>query len=212
MSEMKNDTDASVSNSTIATQRAIEGTTNTENVRIINPNIQVNNFLYIFQQNGQPAELQRQPSKLESFFSIVKSLIIRGIIIYFISSFFRGPQAPKATEKGVQVAYTPARNIFQEGTVLNLYVYLSENETVNDYHPSNLFWYKEGLKYGDWTSGPNRDGTYVIEKSVPVTPNMRNNGSLFLHAFLIRTGYSPDPTAENFARNQMSSVMKQLNR
>ncbi|XP_018576856.1 cleft lip and palate transmembrane protein 1 homolog [Anoplophora glabripennis] len=194
MSEMKNDTDVSVSNNTVATQRAIEGSPNTEN------------------QNGQPTELQRQPSKLESFFGIVKSLIIRGIIIYFISSFFRGPQAPKVTEKGTQVTYTPARNIFQEGTVLNLYIYLSENETVNNYHPSNLFWYKEGLTYGDWSSGPNGDGTYFIEKSVPVTPNMRNNGSLFLHAFLTRSGYSPDPKAENYARNQMSSVMKQLNR
>lgn len=158
-------------------------------------------------------DLQRQPSKLESFFAIVKSLIIRGIIIYFISSFFRGPQAPKINEKeGTQVTYTPARNIFQEGTLLNLYVYLSENETIENYHLSNLFWYKEGLKYGDWTSGPNADGSYFIQKSIPLTPNMKNNGSLFLHAFLTRSGYSPDPNAENFSRNQMSSVMRQLNR
>ncbi|KAG7197443.1 hypothetical protein KM043_013295 [Ampulex compressa] len=34
-----------------------------------------------------------QPTRLESFFAITKSLIIRGLIIYFISYLFRRPQA-----------------------------------------------------------------------------------------------------------------------
>lgn len=132
--------------------------------------------------------------------------------MYFIFSFFRAPQQPKTNEVGVKTQQTPARNIFPDGTMMNLYVYLSENETVEDYHPSKLFWFKENLEYGDWNDGPDRDGTFFVEKDVPITPNMRNNGSLFLHAFVTRTGYSPDPKSQNFAKNQMTSVMKQLNR
>nr|XP_023015225.1 cleft lip and palate transmembrane protein 1 homolog [Leptinotarsa decemlineata] len=165
-------------------------------------------------QNGQPAttQPQRQPTKLEAFLAVVKSLIVRGLIMYFIFSFFRPSQTPKPGEQVVKVSQTPAKNIFSDGTLMNLYVYLSENETMDNYHNSNLFWLKEGLRYGDWTSGPNLDGSYVIEKDVPITDNMRNNGSLFLHAYLVRSGYSPDPAAKNFAKNQMSSIMKQLNR
>lgn len=144
--------------------------------------------------------------------AVLKSLIVRAVIMYFVFSFFRSPQPQKTTSgvsKGVQ---SPARNIFPEGTAMNLYVYLSEEEFLNDYHPSKLFWYKEGLIYGDWTAGPTKDGTFVVEKDIPITSHMKNNGSLYLHAFLTRPGFSPDPNAKNFAGNQMSSVMKQLNR
>ncbi|CAH1174120.1 unnamed protein product [Phaedon cochleariae] len=163
---------------------------------------------------GEPPPNPRQPSRLESFLAVGKSLIIRGIIMYFVFSFFKPQQPPVTTanENGVKVAQRAARNIFPERTVMNLYIYLSDNETMDNYHPSNLFWYKEGLTYGDWNAGPYGDGSYAVEKDVPITPNMRNNGSLFLHAYLTRLGYSPDPSADNYAKHQMSSVMKQLNR
>lgn len=132
--------------------------------------------------------------------------------MYFIFSFFRSPQTPKTTDPTSKVPIIPSRNIFTDGTPITLYVYLSENDTLNNFQPSNLFWYKEGLKYADWTSGPNRDGTYEVEKDVPVTSHMKNNGSLFLHAFVTRSGYSPDPKAKNFAQNQMTSTVKQINR
>lgn len=38
---------------------------------------------------AQNAQQARQPTAGESFMSITKSLIIRAIIIYFITSFFR---------------------------------------------------------------------------------------------------------------------------
>ncbi|KAG5897555.1 hypothetical protein JTB14_007270 [Gonioctena quinquepunctata] len=166
------------------------------------------------EQNGQAAtaQAQRQPTKLEAFLAVAKSMIVRGLIMYLIFSFFRAPQPPKTNEQGVKTPQVSAKNIFADGTVMNLYIYLSENETMSNYHSSNLFWYKEGLKYGDWASGDDSDGSYFIEKELPITPNMRNNGTLFLHAYLTRSGYSPDPNSRNFAKNQMSSVMKQLNR
>ena len=41
------------------------------------------------QQQQQQGEQARQPTAGESFMSITKSLVIRAIIIYFITSFFR---------------------------------------------------------------------------------------------------------------------------
>lgn len=144
--------------------------------------------------------------------AVVKSLIVRAVIIYFIFSFFRAPQQPKTAPGATKGVQTPARNMFPEGTTMDLHVYLSESDSMSNFHISNLFWFEEGLNYGDWTAGPNKDGTYSIEKEVPITHSMKNNGSLFLFAFITRTGFSPDPNAKNYAHNQMSSVMKQLNR
>nr|CAI5817749.1 unnamed protein product [Callosobruchus analis] len=162
-------------------------------------------------ENGAQANAAPQ-SRMNQFVQVVRSLIIRAFIMYFVFSFFRQPSTQKVNESGVKYPHTAARNVFPDGTEMNLFVYLSENDSVDDYHPSKLFWYKEGLTYGDWTSGIYGDGSYVIEKDVPVTANMKNNGSLFLHAFLTKYGYSPDPNAKNYAQHQMTSVMKQLNR
>jgi len=46
-----------------------------------------------------------------------------------------------------------------------MYVYLSEDSLKNVINESELIWKKTDLEYGDWTSGPNNDGTYTIQKS-----------------------------------------------
>ncbi|XP_050296880.1 putative lipid scramblase CLPTM1 [Anthonomus grandis grandis] len=161
-------------------------------------------------QNGTAG--QPQPSKLETILSVVKSLIVRGLIIYVISSFFRGKAPQPNSTNSAQGPTFSAKNIFPDGTPLTLYVYLAETDMLTNYHHSQLFWIKENIIYGDWTAGPNKDGIFEIEKEVPITDGMRNNGSLFLHAFVTRLGNSPDPKAKNYDREQMTSTMKQLNR
>lgn len=66
--------------------------------------------------NEQP---QRQPSRFESFFSVTRTLIVRALIIYFISNLFRGkspPVAQNSTDAG-RPARLPAANLFQNGTL-----------------------------------------------------------------------------------------------
>lgn len=91
-------------------------------------------------------------------------------------------------------------------------MYLSESEILEDLSYNNLFWLKNGLTYGDWNSGPYRDGSYSIEKPVPISDNIRNNGSLYIHAFITRDGESPNPKAPNYSKDSFSSVFKQLNK
>lgn len=40
----------------------------------------------------------------------------------------------------------------------------------NDFgNPESLIWKKKNLIYGDWTSGPNGDGTYIY--NTKITPS-----------------------------------------
>lgn len=145
------------------------------------------------------AQQQRQPSRMESFFAITKSLILRALVIYFISSFFRKP-APDApvNQTGGEVGKSriTAWNLFENGTMFDMHVYLSEDPTwVNFNDPSSLIWLQEDLMYGDWYGGRSGDGTFSINTRIKASKRLMNNGSLFLHTFVTRAGKSPNPDA-----------------
>ena len=74
------------------------------------------------------------------------------------------------------------------------YVYLSEQEVFSEFNvPESLVWKKEGLVYGSWDQGPNSDSIFELQTQVKASESLQNNGSLYLHAFLVRAGKSPDP-------------------
>lgn len=60
------------------------------------------------------------PQRAESFLAITKSLIVRALIIYFITSMFRRPQQATDVKSagGAQIQRYPASNLFANGTVL----------------------------------------------------------------------------------------------
>lgn len=66
----------------------------------------------------QPPEAN-QPSRFESFFAVTKSLILRALIVYFITSFFRRPATTPPDQPGMPSATKlPALNYFENGSVL----------------------------------------------------------------------------------------------
>lgn len=142
-----------------------------------------------------------QPTAAEKVFATVKSLLMRGLIIYFVMTMFRRPQqtpptAGSGNEPAPQLPKGAASNLFINGTIFDLYVYLSEDENVIDFNDSNsLVWKHEGLVYGDWTSGPNGDGTYSFSIQFEPSTALQNNGSIYLHTFVVKEGKSPDPSA-----------------
>lgn len=170
------------------------------------------------ENNTEGQQQQQMPqSKMESFFAMTKSLILRALIIYFVSSFFRrGPQ-PASNPNQKSPASGPkihAWNYFENGTLFDLHIWLSENPNhVNFQQKSNLLWLQEDLTYGDWISGPGRDGLFHHQVTVKASPNLMNNGSVYLHAFVTKSGESPDPNASNYAQNGlMGYQQKQLNK
>lgn len=164
---------------------------------------------------------QRQPSRLESFFAVTKSLIIRALVIYFISSFFRKPQAttPVVGENAVGGGEpggprNPSWNYFENGTQYDLFVYISEDfDKVNFTNPESLIWYKQNLIYGDWSSGIDRDGIYKHHTSIQASEKLQANGSIYIHTYVTKSGKSPDPSSrEMYAEKKMGHSAKQLNK
>lgn len=102
--------------------------------------------------------------------------------------------------------------MFTNGTDIALYIYLTENEKHLDFKDDNLFWMKENLIYGDWYSGIEGDGTYTYENDVNITDTLKNNGSLYLHGYITRMGYSPNPKDKNYAKQELSYVKKAVNK
>lgn len=156
-----------------------------------------------------------QPSRLESFFAITKSLIIRALIIYFISSFFRRPDNNSKSPHTTSDTRLQAVNIFSNGTLFDLSIYLSEFESFKRFDdPQSLIWFEEGLVYGDWYSGPNQDGSRVLEYSFVPSEHLKKNGSIYLHVYITKSGKSPNPKASKgiYASDYMSYSRKMLNK
>ncbi|XP_053693781.1 putative lipid scramblase CLPTM1 [Sabethes cyaneus] len=166
---------------------------------------------------GQPQqEQQRQPSKLESFFAITKSLIVRALIIYFISTIFRRPGQNAENEKYNDAVKNRlvAWNLFDNETVFDLYVYVSEDPTEVEFgNPNALVWLQEGLRYGDWYGGPNGDGTFTLKTQIKASERLMNNGSIYLHTYVTKTGQSPNPAAgADFAGKYMGHASAMLSK
>jgi len=92
---------------------------------------------------------QYQPTPLEKVMAMMKSLFMRGMVIYFVVSVFRRPAAPppNASEGGVAVPNLPkgaATNLFTNGLLFDLHVFLSEDpEFVNFNDSGALIWTKK---------------------------------------------------------------------
>lgn len=110
---------------------------------------------YFQEAAAQNPQLNRQPTQLESFFAVTKSLIIRALVIYFISSFFRRPATtpvPNTKDSAIGAdPRTPAWNFFDNGTIFDLHVYISEDfDVVNFDDPQSLCWFQEHLGKTDY--------------------------------------------------------------
>lgn len=126
----------------------------------------------------------------------LKSVGMRALIFYFVMQFFRKPAtAPEGGAPGKPVR-APASNLFTDGLGFDMYVYVSEQEEFSEFHvPESLVWKKQGLVYGSWDQGANSDSIFELQTQVKASESLQNNGSLYLHAFLVRAGKSADPAA-----------------
>lgn len=164
-------------------------------------------------QDGEQAQRPKE-SYAQSFFAITKSLIVRGLIIYVISSFFRRPaQSPQSSVGGPAVAPHTATNIYSNGTFFDLHVYLSELEKFRDFNDTKAkVWTEYGLVYGDWSSGPENDGTRFFHHKFVPSKTLLNNGSVFLHVYVTPKGKSPDPKSRLYGGEMVTHGMRRVNK
>ncbi|XP_071506264.1 putative lipid scramblase CLPTM1 [Diadema antillarum] len=173
-------------------------------------------------QNGEVAangEQQQQQAQQPNMWQTIKGMAFRMFVIYMVMSFFRGKSSTPADNSsgagGVSTSsWKPGTNLFPTGTVMDLRVYISEDEIFTDFNNTQqLFWELEDLEYGDWTGGPNGDGTFEIEGDVEATESIMNNASIYMHIFFTKSGYSPDPRQRGkYTKKYTVSMSKRINK
>uniref|UniRef100_A0A6Q2WXP9 CLPTM1 regulator of GABA type A receptor forward trafficking n=1 Tax=Esox lucius TaxID=8010 RepID=A0A6Q2WXP9_ESOLU len=115
-------------------------------------------------------------------------------IIWAISSWFRrGPATPDpSTPTGAP--RLPSRNLFPKESLMDLYVYISEDEVFSDFNNTrSLFWFQRDLVYGDWSTGVDGDGCYEHSLDLDIPEKVQMNGSLYIHVYFTKSGFHPDP-------------------
>jgi len=173
---------------------------------------------------GQTPQVQGQHRSAEtsprvSFLTTIKNLMFNMIIVWMISKFLFGGQRGANQRESIQDPSkrgTPASNLFNRGFPMDLYVYISEDSYEPDFFgPRELKWIQKNLIYDDWTQGPNMDSTFQKEIDIDLSQKVQNNGSLWLHAYFVKSGYIPfeeTRTAENFSPIYTLHKRKQLNK
>ncbi|CAG7785118.1 unnamed protein product [Allacma fusca] len=77
-----------------------------------------------FNEQVDRAREQYQPTRMEKFMALAKSLILRGLIIYFVMTFIRGnankPQATNSTGGAPAPASLASTNIYPNGTEFDM--------------------------------------------------------------------------------------------
>lgn len=151
----------------------------------------------------------------QSYFGVVKGLLMRAVFIYMITSFFRRPQAPVTGDGKAApgIVHAPSSNLFPNGTTFDLYLYICEDKLLPNFNdPKQLVWFKDDLVYGDWKSGPDGDGIFTTETTFQLSERVQNNGSLWLHVYVVRTRDSPDPASKEHNPIYTIHRVKQLNK
>lgn len=192
-------------------ESSVSATTGVENTGEVVPGASTGER--IVQGNDQQPEQPARPGA----FSIIKTLLVRMFFIYMVSSFFRRGTTPSAPQDGSgesKAAVIPAKNLFDKGLPMDMYVYISEDEIFSDFNNKNaLFWLEEEMVYGDWQGGLLGDGTYEKKGTIPLSEAVQNNGSIYLHMFIVKAGNSPDPSdADHYSSIYTLQKTKRLNR
>lgn len=164
-----------------------------------------------------------EESPTEKIFGTIKSVATRAIIFYFIMQFFKGKQTPPADsaagEGGTAVSKPgtrmPASNLFTDGMAFDVYCYMSEQFEFGEFHiPESLVWKLDNMKYGDWSQGENEDSLFEFSTQIAASDSVQNNGSLYLHTFIVRAGKSPDPNSGKnmFSKKWTTHKVQKLNK
>lgn len=146
-------------------------------------------------QNGSQDNNQQQNGQQQQG-SMWKSILVRMFIFWMISNLFRGRQQSTSNTNIV-----PATNLFQTNQQIELWVYLDEEKEFLGFNDTEkLIWHEKGLKFGNWTDGPQMDGSRLFSTSIQASKRLQNNGTLYAHVFVTKHGKSPDPMHPKYNR------------
>ena len=80
----------------------------------------------------------------------------------------------------------------------NMYVFLTEEEDFDFNEDMSKMVWNEDIEYGNWYDGPNSDGTWTREVTVPVPDGVQQNGTWIIHVFIAKDGYPLNPSDSGY--------------
>lgn len=163
-------------------------------------------------------EAAPEPQQGGGIWGMIKQAITIYFVVSMVSGFFRPSSSPG--NDGNVTASTAgngnkAMNMFPNHQIFDLYVYMDDSDLPFrqfDSAPEKLIWMRNGMKYDDWISGDNEDGSHTIHKNFPTPAALLRNDSLWLHTFIVKAGQSPNPKDRNYFKNQIIYKSYQLNK
>ncbi|KAL3818770.1 hypothetical protein ACJIZ3_004675 [Penstemon smallii] len=127
---------------------------------------------------------RQQPQQQQGVGKMFTGIIRIAVFWYFASKFFGPKRSP--TESTHQIS-----NLFHKGETLDMWLYLSEQETFNDFgNEKALIWHETNIPYAVWSAESSR----TLSLKYYPSEALKNNGSLYAHVFFARSGFSPDPS------------------
>ncbi|MCO5614446.1 hypothetical protein L7F22_068728 [Adiantum nelumboides] len=125
---------------------------------------------------------QQQQQQQQGFGKLLFSILRMGIFWYLATQMF-SPKKPS----------DPAllmNNLVPKGQSLDLWLYLSEEDTFTDFsNEKALVWHEANFPYATWGPQSVRHHQLVYDPSEIVS----RNASVYAHTFFARSGYTPDP-------------------
>ncbi|MCO5590518.1 hypothetical protein L7F22_044488 [Adiantum nelumboides] len=125
---------------------------------------------------------QQQQQQQQGFGQLLFSILRMGIFWYLATQMF-SPKKPS----------DPAllmNNLVPKGQSLDLWLYLSEEDTFTDFsNEKALVWHETKFPYATWGPQSVRHHQLVYDPSEIVS----RNASVYAHTFFARSGYTPDP-------------------
>ncbi|VDM64299.1 unnamed protein product, partial [Angiostrongylus costaricensis] len=142
-------------------------------------------------------------------------LLAERVGIVFSSKNYLGhhSQAEKNATDALRGGYPPSRNLFPPGQLFDLFLYLDDSEErFSNFEERNLFHEERGIRYGDYSIGPKKDGILVFQKTFATPEALLRNQSIYLHVFITKSGHSPNPRHRSHVAREVVYGVQQLNK
>uniref|UniRef100_A0A7I5EEA6 Cleft lip and palate associated transmembrane protein 1 n=1 Tax=Haemonchus contortus TaxID=6289 RepID=A0A7I5EEA6_HAECO len=139
-----------------------------------------------------------------------KNLFSRVLLIYLMVTMFK--IYTKDADRDVTVNArrdVRFRNLFVPGQLFDLHLYLDISEQrFTNFVGRDLFYKGVGMRYGDYSN----DLETLFEKTIPTPEVLMQNKSIYLHVFITKSGFSPNPHDHSYEKREVIYGVTRLNK
>ena len=87
-------------------------------------------------------------------------------------------------------------------------VFFTESEDFDFTSSMEYLVWEEAVQYGNWTDGPFGDGSRKKELTVSVPVSVQENGSWYMHVFMVKRGLPINPDEKDYRETAITYHLK----